>query len=388
MITLADLLQPQTREDARASLYNALEDLGVSTTGWKSGAVVRTIVACVSVALEAGLAMQNRIARAGFREYVQDRAWAVLNATQIYSYTPRTATFAAGTLTINNTAGWQFTDVQPGEMIVQASSSKKNYTNTEVFSIDPLEVGVPVAFRALESGSASSIHAGGIDTLVTNYLGLTITNASAWVGLDEESIEEINQACDDSLDSKSPAGPSGAYSAAARAALRQDGTAIGCTRFRATDASGVVTLYCATATGGVTGDVNDPATDLGAIAVAMQAWAAPTGITALPASATPVTVNIAYTAVFATTSGVTVAARETAIETALGVFFSSEPIGGHIIPPAAGKLFADALEGVIRAASPGCITVAVTTPAADVELTLDEVVQLGTVTPHVSEVEG
>lgn len=388
MITLADLLQPQTREDAKASLYNVLEDLGVSTTGWKSGAVVRTIVACTAVVLEATLRMQNRIARAGFREYVQDRAWAIINAAQTYGYTPRAATFAAGTLTVDNTKGWDFADVQPGEFVVQASSTKKNYTNTAVFSVGPLETGVLVACRAIESGSLSSIHAGGIDTLVTNYLGLEVTNAEAWVGLDDETIEEINQACDDSLDGKSSAGPAGAYAAAARAAVRQDGTAIGCTRFRSTATDGVVTQYCATATGGVTGDVNDPATDLGAIAVAMQAQAAPTGVTALPASAKPATVDVEYTAVFATTSGVTVSDRETAIGVDLGVFFSTEPIGGHIIPPAAGKLFVDALEGVIRAATPGCITVAVTTPAADVALTIDEVAQLGTITHHVSEVEG
>ncbi len=388
MISLSDLLEAQTREDAKASIYAVMEDLGLSVTGWKPGAVVRTIISGVSVLLEAGLRMQNRIARAGFREHVLDRAWAVMNAEQVYGYTPRTATFAAGELTIDNTKGWDFPDVQPGELIVQASSTKKNYTNTEVFSIGPLQTGVIVRCRALESGSASSIHATGIDTLVTAYLGLEVSNAEAWAGLDEETIEEINQACDDQLDSKSAAGPAGAYAAAARAAVRQDGTAIGCTRFRTVSSNGVVTLYCATATGGVAGDVNDPATDLGAIAVAMQAWAVPTGTTALPATATPVTTDIEYTAVFTTTSGVTVADRETAIETALGAFFATEPIGGHIIPPAGGKLFVDALEGVIRAASPGAITVAVTTPAADVDLTIDEVVQLGTVTPHVSEVAG
>lgn len=389
MISLADLLAPQTREDAKTSIYNAMSDLGLPVTGWKSGAWVRTIVSCVAVVLEAGLQVQNKLTRAGFREYVQDRAWAVLNATQVYGYTPRDATFASGTFTLDNAGGNVYNDVQPGELVVQCSSTKKNYTNTAVFSIGALETGVDVAGRAIESGSGSSVSAAGINTLVTAYLGLSVTNAEAWVGLDEETIAEINVGCDEQLDSLSPDGPAGAYASAAKKAVRtSDGTNVGVTRTKvsANSSTGEVTLYCATATGGITGDALDPDTDLGAIAVAMQAWAVPLGVTALPDTATTLTFAIEYTAVYETTAGITTGDRETLNEIALGVFMATEPIGGREIPPADGKVFHDAIEGVIRNASPGCVTVNVTTPAADTTLTTAQVPVLGVVTHNVSEV--
>lgn len=389
MISLSDLLQPQTRADAEESIYNTLSDLGLPVTGWKSGGWMRTFVTAAAIVLEAGLKVQNRLTRARFRQYIQDRPWAVLNAEQVYGYTPRDATFAAGTLTLDNTGGNVYNDVQPGELVVQCSSKKKNYTNTAVFSIGALESGVEVAGRAIEAGSGSSIAAGGIDTLVTSFLGLEVTNAEAWVGLDEETIAEINVGCDEQLDSLSPDGPAGAYSAAAKRAVRtSDGSNVGVTRTKATASSttGEVTLYCATATGGISGDALDPDTDLGAIAVAMQAWAVPLGVTALPESATPSTVAVEYTAVYETTEGWTISERETANAEALASFLSTEPIGGRVIAPAAGKVFHDALEGVIRNASPGCITVNVTTPAADITLTAAQVPVAGTVTHHVSEV--
>jgi hypothetical protein len=385
MISLADLLVPQTRQDAETALYAAFADLGLPVTGWKQGSWIRTIVTCFATVLAAVLAMQNRIVRAGFREYVLDRDWAVLGAQQVYGYTPREATFAAGALTITNTGGAVYTDVQPGDLVVSYPDAGATYRNTEVWSIGIGET-VSVACEALEAGSASSAPIGAVDTLVTAMLGLTVTNATAWVGLDAETIAEINAACDDALDALSPSGAAGAYAARARSAVRAaDGSAIGVTRTRATVGSGTgeVTLYCAAGASEVAGTAGDPTTDLGAVQLALGA-VTPLGVTATAASARATPLDVEYTAVY-TIGGATLAERELAIELALAEWLAQEPIGGRSVGGDS-YLYADAILAVIRGATPGCITASLTTPAADIAMPIEAMHVLDTVTPHTSEV--
>ena len=44
MTSVDDLMQPITVVHAKASIYQVLEQLGVPTTSWKPGAVVRAVV--------------------------------------------------------------------------------------------------------------------------------------------------------------------------------------------------------------------------------------------------------------------------------------------------------------------------------------------------------
>jgi len=145
---------------------------------------------------------------------------------------------------------------------------------------------------------------------------------------------------------------------------------------------GLVTVYCATATGGITEPDADSVTE------ALQVWAVPTGVTAVAKSAVPSLLHVVYTAIFTTSSSVLIADREMAIEMALAEFFSREPIGGHRVNPPylAGKLFVDAIEGVIRSATPGCLTVRVTSPSSDAGLNPNGVVQYAGVTHGITEV--
>jgi len=379
MISLKDLLFPHGITQVKESIYNTLSDLNLPVKAWQPGSVVRTIISAFAVVFDIALQNQNTLARNGFWRYVEHRGWASLLAEQTYGYIPREATFASGMLTIFNDSGYHHTNIDPGDITVSSSTNNRTYVNTSTIeSIEPFQT-ITAHFRAVEAGSASSVQTDGVDTLVTLLSGLTVRNEQPWVGLDEESIEEIRVACQASLDSKSPAGPASAYEAAARGALRQDGSEIGATRFLTVATDGDVILYCATASGGVLGDAMDPATDLGAIAIAMQKWAVPTGIVALPVSATVVSVPVEYTAYFRTTSGMTTDDRKVAIANALSRFFATEPIGGHVIAPSTGRVFAEAITTVIHTATPGCIKVELHAPISDVDMSISSVVVLGDV---------
>ena len=47
--TLEELITSMTVDEAKTAIYDALAARGVTTTGWKPGAVVRTIIAALAI---------------------------------------------------------------------------------------------------------------------------------------------------------------------------------------------------------------------------------------------------------------------------------------------------------------------------------------------------
>lgn len=351
MLTLEQLLQKQTREHVRESIYSTLEQLELPTTSWKTGSVVRTIIDTVAIAIEGVLAVQNTLVRAGFRRHVNNRAWAVAIADQVYGYEARGATFAAGDLTVNNPSGWVYNDVLPGDFVVRSSSSGKSYVNTEAFSVGAGGTAV-VACRAMEPGSASTAAPGTIDALVTSYLGVEVTNPDAWVGQDDETIAQIWDSCDEYLESFSAGGPSRAYARAAKNARRSDGSRIDINRVKVMSTDNHVTVYVASPTGYV------PNADIAVINAAVQKNAVPAGTTATVTRAndyimlTDPMFDIYYASTTATESELF-----SKIKTAVDAWISTQPIGGRLGPWQDGRVFYDEMVEVVRVAVPEIISI-------------------------------
>jgi phage-related baseplate assembly protein len=377
--TLDSLIVPLTVAEAKAAIYAALAAQGVTTTAWLPGSTARTIIAGLAIVLAAFSRLQSLIAKSGFLAYAEGD-WLTLVARLVYGVERDVGTFAAGFITLTNSAGGSFSG-DAGDLVFSSSVAKKTYRSTAAYTLGSMGT-TTVAIEALEIGAASTAIAGDIDTMTTTLSGVTCSNAAALVGMDPETDAALRLRCAEKLGSLSPNGPRDAYGYLARSAKKADGiTPIGVTRVLAVaDGVGGVDVYVATASGGLTGTVGDLSTDLGCVDEAIQTQCVPLAITGRVHSATPLSVPVTYELWLRDGSGLTDPLVQDAVDAALLAFVTEQPIGGVVVPPAAGKIYVSALEVVIGGAVPGeIVRVVVTVPAADVVVAVTECPMLGTV---------
>lgn len=383
--SLSDLTSPATRADVQASIYRVLGVLGVNTTSWAAGAVVRTMSVATSAVLSAFSQIQAQIAQSGFVPLATGD-WLTLAAKYVYGVDRLDATFAAGQLTLTNTGGGIY-DVDAGDLTVATPTtpdpkSGKTYRNDTFFHLGA-GATITIPITAVEAGGDSSAGAATITVLVTSLLNVTCSNPTALVGLDAETDAALRVRCSEKLGALSPMGPWDAYAYAARNAHRSTGEPCGVTRTRTLkDGFGNVTLVVANAAGPVLGTIGDLATDIGAVDEAVQQLAAPLAVTAHTESAGIVTQAVTYELWAYNTSGLNDAQIKSAVSDALAVFTSAQPIGGNTLLPSdtTGYVWNDAIKAAIAATLPQQIFhVVVTVPASDVALTLSQVMALGTV---------
>jgi uncharacterized phage protein gp47/JayE len=379
-ITLESLTTPVTREEAKQSIYDALGTVGVNTTLWKPGSVVRTIIAAVAICFAACTNLIAEIAKGGFLETASG-AWLTLLARYVYGVLRLEATFGVGTLRLVNSGGGVYEDVAPGELVVQNPDTKKEYTNVSLFTLHAGET-LDIQIQALEAGTGSTSTVGTIVKLVTAWSAVTCTNSTAVVGADEEQDDPLKQRCRDKLRARSANGPAEAYASIARDYKRPDGSAVGVTRIRhVKDGKGNVYVYLATPNGYVDGAAEELATDLGGINDQIQRKVAPLAVTAHTRSATAKTFNVAYQVWMLDTSGMTSTQLEIAIQKALAKYFAAAPIGGYKIDGQPGRIYQDDVKAVIKSVRPAEIfRVELSSPAADTDLTANEAPAIGTCT--------
>ena len=82
-VSIDDLTTPVTRDEAKASIYDAMGTVGVSTTAWRPGAVVRTMVAAIAILFAACTSLMAKIAKSGFLEFAVG-TWLTLVARHVY----------------------------------------------------------------------------------------------------------------------------------------------------------------------------------------------------------------------------------------------------------------------------------------------------------------
>lgn len=369
-MTLDELTTPWTRAEVEAKIYAALATRGVSTTGWKPGAVVRTIIVGVAIVLSGFSQLQALIAKSGFLE-LSEGDWLTLVARYVYGVERDEGSFATGTITLNNAGG----NVYAGDPddLVFSTVDGRTYRNTAAFAIGAFATGVVVPIQAVELGSAGTASAGTITQIETALLGVSCTNAASVVGTDAELDPALRTRCNEKTGTLSPNGARDAYSFVARSTKRANGESIGVTRVRTVaDGYGGVTVYVATATGAV------ESADVALLQVAIDTQVVPLGVTATVVSAAAKMIAPTYELWVRDTSGKSDSEIGDAVAAKLTAFMSTQPIGGHVIPPAAGKVYVSALETVIGATLPDAIIkVQVTLPAADVDIAINEAPVLG-----------
>lgn len=389
--SLADLTKPATRADVQASIYRVLGTLGVNTTSWASGAVVRTMVVAVSAMLSAFSSLQAQIASSGFLDLAEGD-WLTLVARYVYGVERLEATFAAGFVTLVNAGGGIY-NVDPGDLIVATTvtgdpKSGKTYRNDAAFTLGAGQT-ITVAITAVEAGADSTTGAATITVLTTALLNVTCSNAASLVGLDAEKDPALRLRCSEKLGALSPMGPWDAYAYAARNAHRSTGEPCGITRTRTLkDGFGNVTLVVASASGTVTGTIGNLATDLGAVDEAIQQLSAPLAVTAHTESAAAVNQAVTYELWAYNTSGQSSAQIQQSVSDVLTSFTERQPIGGNTLAPGdtTGYVWLDAIKAAISGVLPQVFHVVVTVPGGDVALTLTQVMTLGTVTGVVHQV--
>lgn len=380
--SLDELIAPLTTIQVKASLYRVLAAVGVNTSSWKPGAVVRTQIAASSILLAALSQLQADMARSGFLEFAAGD-WLTLVARYVYGVERLVATFATGTETLVNSGGGVFA-LGPDDLIFVKASSGKTYRNSGSITLGAMTT-ITVPIVATESGASSSASIGEIALLSTTLIGVTVTNPVALVGLDAETDSALRERCYEQLGALSPMGPWDAYGSALRNAKRSDDSTLGITRTRINkDGAGGVDVYCATAGGAVPGTVGDLDTDLGIADEAIQQYAAPLAITATTHSATAVPVDVTYEVWMYNTSGRTPTEVEDLISERLSLapdgFFPTQPLGGNIIGGGSGKVYQDAIRSAIAGVLSQIFHVVVTAPAGDTTLAINEVPTAGTIT--------
>lgn len=381
-----ELHRELTPDEVYASLTRIQEALGLSTTSWRVGGVVRALNRAASYMVSHAIKLVVAVNRSAFGDTAAD-AWLDLRVADLYGDDVARIgeTFARGNVLVSNALGGLYT-YDAGELVLLNTAKKKTYANVEAVTIDPLEEDVEVLVQAVEAGSASTAAPGQIDALVTTALGLSVTHTETLIGLDKQSDADFLAAARESTGRLSPNGPRDAYAWRAKSVVRDDGTTIAVNRAKVS-ASGVpVLVTVASPDGEVDGD------DVALIQAAVDEGVVPDGIEATVSSATALPVDVTATVYVRRTIG-TVAALDikTAIESKLANFFAaatSMPIGGFVIDPADGMVYRNALIGVIKALELEGVTdapehvaqIVLAAPAADIDVEDDEVPTLGTPT--------
>jgi len=383
-LSLAALTTPLSTDDVKRSIYSVLANTGVTTTAWKPGAVVRTLIAGVSIVGSALSRLTAKLAESGFLSTASGD-WLAQVATNVFNVTPIDATFARTVVTVVNLGGGVYA-FDPGDLQVLNPTTHQAYFNVEAVSIGS-GATVKVLVQAYTAGSAGTSYPGEINQFQTAGLtSFTVTNEGAAIGTDAESDPAIRQRCLDKLGSLSPNGPSDAYAFIARSAVDANGSSLGITRVKVTsDGFGNVNVYLATANGRVEGTVGDLATPLGIVNDALQRLAAPLAVTLNTFSARAKPVDITYAIWLYNSSGLTELQIKDVIADHLTSFATIQPIGGNLIGVTSGRIYFTAIEAAVGGATTDqgvpllAMKVQVTTPVGDLLLDPDEAPTIGNV---------
>lgn len=378
-MTLQELTTPLTRDQINTSIYNVLQALGVETSTWKPGGVVRALITCFAYVLAAFSSWSATAVRAGFL-LLSSGDWLRSAAKYDYGTDYVPATFATGTVTVVNSSGNAYS-FAPGELVCSATLSVggqaalRFYHNTAnvVIPVGPSTVAA-IAVQADEIGSASTAPAGAISVLVPPYPGLTVSNPVAVVGQDDESDASLIARALLAPSAVSPNGPADAYRYVCTSVLSPtSGTQIA-NRVRVIPGN-PVQVYVLGASGAVTGTYDDPTTDLGAIFLQLVTKVLPIGVALSLQTGSTTPLTFGYT-LSIYQSALSDADISTLVAQAVADVVANVPIGGH---PPSGLFYLEDLRAAIVAAVPGAFHVTLTL-SSDIALSVGQALSVGTIT--------
>lgn len=365
-LSVNDLLTALSTDQIRATMVSTLVGLGIPADKWRKGSSLSSMLTTIAAQMAKFSAFLQPAIAAGWLETASG-GWLKLLAFFVYGVTVPSATFASGNLTLVNSGGGVFS-YGAGQAVFKDSTTGQTYTNEAPFTL-PGSSTLTIVVNATERGSVGSAAPGGIDTLVTSMLGVTVSNPTALVGTDAPSDPAIRQLCLDKLGALSVRGPRTAYAYAVQVALNAvTGAPVNINRWSITPSShtGTVAVVVASPTGAA--DANDVAGVVTSIETGVPGLSPP--FTGVRPDAVTVTVASAVPIVYASPPGnpfvvwaqalpgLDVATVQAAVDTAVENFFATYPIGGLAKGSGgASGVWASGLDGAIRAAHPAIFAV-------------------------------
>lgn len=361
LVAFADLLQPMSGAQVRATMVSTLKTLGVPADQWRAGGTYSTILTIVAYAIATFLGLVAQGLGAGFLETASG-GWLTLLAYYVYGVSRPAATLATGNLTLTNSGGGIYS------YGTQQATFGNSTTGTQYVNSAPFTLGanssITIPIQATVPGSASSATPGQIDTLVTAMLGVTCGNAAAVLGSDAMGDPQLRQLCIAALGAMSVRGPRSAYAYAIQVAKNAvTGTPVNINRWYISTAShtGDVNVWLASPSGA------PDANDVTGVETSIEQNARPDGITVNVFSATPTPYTASVNVWCASRPGLRKQVVEAAVEEALANYFETYPIGGFakeafyiwgdvLLTESAG-IFASGVDGAIRTADPGIFAV-------------------------------
>lgn len=363
-VTLQSLLTITPYEQFYQKALDVAEAVGLPVTSWRDGDPTKTFFAYLAEALSTLEPVVQRFVTSGFLDYAEED-WLTVLAKQVYGVDRQEATYAAGTLTLENTGGGQYT-FDPGELTFKSTVTGRTYHNsnaTFVASGPGTFADPPIEWIADEAGSDSTVAADEIDELITSQGAgtLEISASGAGIGLDAQSDASLRTACRDSIGALSPNGPPEAYVYVARNSKLTGVTDVTKAKSLGDSETGDVTLYIAGPSGPVAG------ASVTAVANAIAIWATPLTITPTVSNATAVPVAFEIDVYIRDSVGANEAAVQEAVQSKIEALVAGLDIGGDV-----GFLFQDRVKDAAFAAFPGYVLRApVVSPASDVALALE-----------------
>src|SRR5512142_539529 len=103
-LPLSELVTPITRKEFETSIYRVMSAIGMRTSSWKPGAVVRAIVTATSVVMACLSKVICQVIRSGFLE-LSSGIWLRLCAKYGFNTDYLEATYASGLVRVDNAGG-------------------------------------------------------------------------------------------------------------------------------------------------------------------------------------------------------------------------------------------------------------------------------------------
>lgn len=373
-----ELIAPLTEDQVLERFLANLEILGLPARSWRPGGIARSILRVLAASYASATEVIAEFIRGGFLETARG-PWLTRLAKYVYGVDRRAATFATGEVTFTNGGGGIYT-YGPDEVRLKWPGGNKIYTITAPLNLAALGTAT-VAVRAVEIGSASSAPAGAITALETTLLQVTVTNAEAVFGSDEETDDELRKRCLDKLAALSVRGPRGAYRYAVTSAKRLDGSPVDINRMSISPSSstGTVSIICASPSG------PPLASDLDLVRDSIEAIARPDSVTVTVVGATSLAIARTLDVWAVRTDGVSAEDYRQLVLKALDPVTRTYPIGGHRKPPSLqGYLWEDYVSGLAKSAHPSIYDV--DGFGADVPMGDDQTITLeATINVHIVE---
>lgn len=328
LFTFDQLTTKVTADQMKEQIYTYLSGTGISTTAWQAFSPIRAVIAVLATLLALVQNMQVDANRGGFLGLALG-FWLTLTAKQVYNVDAGTATFALGQVVAANSGGGVY-DLDPGDLIVQNTITKKTYHNTGTVHIGAGASGVLIDVEADEVGSASTATPGQVTLLVTALLGVTVTNISPIVAQDDEQPDALRARCLEKLGSLSPNGAADGISFVARTPALNGGVAVNRVKILPPPGDGTITCVVANSLG--------PIADVTSIQNAVDTLATPEIATVVVISATAAPRTYATTVYVDRKSNASPADVTAAVKQSVFDYINSLPIGGIELVPGAGKI--------------------------------------------------